>query len=76
MLAQVTLGVVTVIIIPLITNYLRCPWWRWRLVAGRESALQSSREHSRVERSKGLLGRLCFQLVWGQLQLQLCSFDK
>ena len=66
-LAQVALSVATVIIITLITNYLRCPWGRWRLVAGWESALESSREHSRVERSEGLLGRLGFQLVWGQL---------
>ena len=58
-LAQVALqGVTTMIIMLLITNYLRCPRGRRRLVAGWESALQSSREHSRVERTKWLLGRL------------------
>ena len=71
MLAQVALqGVTTMIIMLLITNYLRCPRGRRRLVAGWESALQGSREHSRVERTKWLLGRLwarTLKLVWGQL---------
>ena len=75
-LAQVALGVNTVIIIMLITKYLRCPRGRRRLMAGWESALQSSREHSRVERTKRLLGRLwarTLQLVWGQLGTTLLS---
>ena len=59
-LAQVALLGVTVIInfCRLRMLYLRRPRGRRRLVAGWKSALQSSREHSWVKRTEGLLGHL------------------